>query len=70
MYINTTNIIASYRLFFMNNVLILYLNIVIVSHGATAPSGPGSPHYPGFTITLRHTTVGRTPLDELSFRPT
>jgi hypothetical protein len=32
--------------------------------GPTAPSGPGPPHYRGFTITLRHTTVGRTPLDE------
>jgi len=27
---------------------------------------PESPHYRGFTITLRHTTVGRTPLDEWS----
>ena len=35
-------------------------------HGAATPSGPGSPHYPGFTITLRHTTRGRTPLDEWS----
>jgi hypothetical protein len=34
------------------------------SHGATAPSGPGPPHYRGFTITLRHITLGRTPLDE------
>jgi hypothetical protein len=25
-------------------------------HGATAPNGPGPPHYRGFTITLRHTT--------------
>jgi hypothetical protein len=32
-------------------------------HGATAPSVPGPPHYRGFTITLRHTTLGRTPLD-------
>jgi hypothetical protein len=37
-------------------------------HGATAPSGPGPPHYEGFTITLRHTTLGRAPLDELSAR--
>ena len=34
--------------------------------GATAPSGPEPPHYRGFTITLRHTAVGRTPLDERS----
>jgi hypothetical protein len=36
------------------------------SHGATAPSGQGRPHYRGFTITPRHTTRGRTPLDEWS----
>ena len=33
-------------------------------HGATAPSGPGSPQHRGFTITLRRTTLGMTPLDE------
>jgi hypothetical protein len=33
-------------------------------HGATAPSGPGPPHFRGLTITLRHTTLGRTALDE------
>jgi hypothetical protein len=38
------------------------------SNGATAPSGPGPPHYRGFTITLRHTTLGRTRLDEWSAR--
>jgi len=32
------------------------------------PSGPGSPHYRGLTITLRHTTVCRTSLDEYSAR--
>jgi len=32
--------------------------------GATASSGPGPPHYRGFTITLRQTTARRTPLDE------
>jgi hypothetical protein len=31
-------------------------------HGATAPSAPGPPHYRGFTITLRDTTLGATPL--------
>jgi hypothetical protein len=35
-------------------------------HSATAPSGPGPPHYRGFTITLRHNTLGRTSLDEWS----
>jgi hypothetical protein len=33
-------------------------------HVATAPSGSGPPHCPGFTITLRHITFGRTPPDE------
>jgi hypothetical protein len=31
---------------------------------AQQPSGPEPPHYRGFTITLRHATLGRTPLDE------
>jgi hypothetical protein len=38
-------------------------------HGATNPSGPGPLHYGGFTIALRHTTLGRTPPDEWSARP-
>jgi hypothetical protein len=38
------------------------------SRGATAPSGPGPFHNQGFTITLRHTTLGNTPLDERSAR--
>jgi hypothetical protein len=33
-------------------------------------SSPGSPHLRGFTITLRHTTFGGTPLDEWSARHT
>jgi hypothetical protein len=33
-------------------------------HGATAPTGPGAPHYRGFAIILRHTTIGRTPVDK------
>jgi len=32
--------------------------------GSTAPSGPGSSHCWGSTITPRHTSLGRTPLDE------
>jgi len=35
---------------------------------ATTPSGPGRSHYRGFTIQLRHTTIGRTPLEEWSAR--
>jgi hypothetical protein len=37
-------------------------------HGTTAPSGPGHSHYRGFLITLRHTTVDRTTLEEWSTR--
>jgi hypothetical protein len=33
-------------------------------HGATASRGQGPARYRDFTITLRHTTLGRTPLDE------
>jgi len=35
-------------------------------YGATVSSGPGPSHYRGFTITLRHTTLGRTPPYERS----
>jgi hypothetical protein len=37
-------------------------------HGVTAPSGPGPTHNRSFMITLRHTTLARTPLDEWSAR--
>jgi hypothetical protein len=37
-------------------------------HGVTARNGPVPPHYRGFTITLTHTTIGRTPPDEWSAR--
>ena len=33
-----------------------------------SPSGPRSSHCRGFMITLRHVTLGRTPLDELPAR--
>jgi hypothetical protein len=36
--------------------------------GVTAPSGSGLRHYRSFMIPLRHTTLGRTPLDEWSAR--
>ena len=37
-------------------------------YGWTAPAGTGPPHCWGFTVTLRHTTLGATPLDEWSVR--
>ena len=39
-----------------------------IPHGATAPSWPGPYHCQCFRITLRHITLGRTPLDEWSAR--
>jgi len=41
-----------------------YPTFFFLYHGATAPSGPRRPHWPRFTITLIHTTLGRTSLDE------
>jgi hypothetical protein len=49
----------TYLFLLPENVLLQYF-----FHSATAPSGPGPPHYGGFAITLRLTTLGRTPLDE------
>ena len=42
--------------------------IFLLFCGLTAPTGPGPLRYQGFTITLRHTTFGRTALDEWSAR--
>jgi len=42
------------------------LRIKIFFVAPTAPNWLGIPHYRGFTIKLRHITVGRTPLDEWS----
>ena len=38
-------------------------------YGKTVLLGPRLPHFWGFVITLRHTTLGRTPLDEGSTLP-
>jgi len=35
----------------------------ISPHGTSAPRGSEPPNYQTFTITLRHTKRGRTPLD-------
>jgi len=43
---------------------------VVFFHGTKAPSGLGPPHSRSFTIALRHTTVGKTPLEERSARRT
>jgi hypothetical protein len=38
-------------------------------NGVTAPSGPRSPHYRGFMITLRHTTLRRRRVISPTHRP-
>ena len=48
------------------HIMICY-TIFVSPHGATALSWRG-PHYRGFTIAFKHTTVGRTHLDEWSAR--
>jgi hypothetical protein len=53
---------------FITTVLTLRVSPPPPPQNATAPSGPGPPHSRGFKITLRHTTLGRTPLDEGSAR--
>jgi hypothetical protein len=47
---------------------VLALNTHDFFNGAAAPREPEHPHYRGFTITLRHTTLVRTPPDEWSAR--
>jgi len=42
--------------------------LTYIFYGAMAPGGPWLPRYRHLTITLRHTTHGRTPLDEWSVR--
>jgi hypothetical protein len=46
-------------------ILVFYFTLLYF-HDAAAPSRPRPPHYWGFMITLRHTTLSRTPLDEWS----
>jgi hypothetical protein len=39
-------------------------DVIFSSHGAAALIGPRPPHYSGSKITLRHTTLGRTSLED------
>jgi hypothetical protein len=45
-----------------------YTHIFFLSQRRNSPRGPGPSHDRGFVITLRHTTLGRTPLYEWSAR--
>ena len=57
------------RCWFLNLVVCSFTSMFFLAfHGATAPNVPGPPHYRRFTITLRHTTLGRNPPDEGSAR--
>jgi hypothetical protein len=38
--------------------------VICIFTGSTVPRGSRLPQYRGFTITLRHTTLGRIPVDE------
>jgi len=44
------------------------ISLVIFFPFLNSPSGPRPPHWRGFEIILRHTTLGRTPLAESSAR--
>ena len=52
----------------VSRLTLFFQNITPSSHSQTAPSGPDPPQCRSFTIKLRHTTLGRTPLDEWSDR--
>jgi hypothetical protein len=52
--------------YYMSRASFLHHYNIFLFHGTAAPSRPGTPHIRGFVITLRHTTLGRTPLDEWS----
>jgi len=39
-----------------------------IFHGSITPSGLRSPHYRDFVITLKHSTLGKSPLEEWSAR--
>jgi len=58
------DVIASVVLVMQYAVCLLGGEKLIYFPGALPPSGPGPPQNRGFTIILRHTTLGKTPLDE------
>jgi hypothetical protein len=50
------------------NIWCVYSGACICLPWRNSPSGPRPPNYRGLTITLRHTALGRTPLDGWSAR--
>ena len=84
LFISVTNVIYSEMLFNLTDIcIIVYVKCYYLPslycletwyiraffHGSATPSEPRSPHFLGFTITLRRITFGRTPLDEWSAQP-
>ena len=63
---------TSYSSCFIQSYLVIISNFFFIplcfSIAQQPPIGSGSPHCRGFTMTLRHTTVDRTPVDERSAR--
>jgi hypothetical protein len=57
-------LIISSQLYFCRVLLFTCLKTAVIEEFKYAPIGPQPPQYRGFTITLRHTTLGRIPLDE------
>jgi hypothetical protein len=62
----TTNFNANLTVIYCTLLSPLLLIFFFRYHGTTAPRGSRPSHYRGLMTTLRHTTVGRTPLDEWS----
>ena len=61
------NLNYAYIFFYITRLIYIYIYIFFTMV-QQPPSGPRPPHCRGFTITLRHTTLGRTPQDEWSAR--
>jgi hypothetical protein len=67
--INSTQIIMNYADCFILDASEVNISCAsLFLHGSTALVCVGLPHCRGFMITLRHTTLGRTPLDLWSAR--
>jgi hypothetical protein len=57
-FVYNLQVLNKFRASFVYSLQVLYKLLA----SPTASSWPRPPHYQGFTISLRHTTIGRTPL--------
>jgi hypothetical protein len=55
-------LVYSYLYYYLR-VLISGTSYYAIFHAPTAPCRPWPPHYRDCRVTLRHTTLGRTPLE-------